>query len=1166
MVLIAAGALLSAGPALADYPDDCLGMGVVSGAGCEHTEAYEGCCDDLGRVIWCENGDTYCIDCAGLNPSCGWQGDFYDCGTDGSPEPSGTFPLECVSCEPACVPGTKCVGGECVPCEPECEGKNCGSDNCGGDCGECSGGQTCSGGLCQVVGCEALPSAGCGGCPCEACVCEMDPFCCDNTWDGICAGECLEQCGGCLPLENCGDGDCDYDEGEGCANCPDDCACEGEDVCLANDCCTPDCEGKECGDDGCGGECPACPDGSVCVGTDCCTPDCDGKECGDDGCGGNCAVCELGACMNNVCVTDPGCVPGDGTGCGGCFCEDCVCEMDPYCCETAWDGICVGECVDQCGGCMEPCDPACEDGFKCEDMECIACGDNECGGGCGECGDGYVCLEGLCEEVPLCEAPFTIACGEALAGDTTNFENVIDLYECIGWDETGPELAYILSPVVDDVVTATLSDLGDNDLDILITEGECSAYTCIESGNTSTEFAVEAGKTYYIIVDGFGGDMGPFTLTLGCESLCGDGECDGETCDSCPEDCACPDGESCYLGECCLPSCEGVECGDDGCGGNCGECGEGVCSQGVCMTGPGCVTNDFPGCGGCPCEQCVCDMDPFCCQTAWDSLCVGECVNDCGGCGEQCDPPCDPGFLCQDGECIECVADCTGKSCGPDGCGGECGLCPEGTVCMDNQCLTAGCEPLPAPGCGGCACEACVCAMDPFCCESQWDSICAGECLEECGGCPPVELCDPPCDDGFDCIAGECIECIPDCAGLACGDDGCGGVCGMCPEGTGCVGGACLVAGCEPLEGPGCGGCPCEGCVCEQDPYCCETMWDDICVGLCLEGCGGCPEVEDVCGDGFCGGTEDCTSCLDDCPCDGECVDGECVECVASCDGVECGDDGCDGSCGECEDGLACVDGLCIECTPNCDGVECGDDGCGGDCGVCDEGLYCDFGICTAGSCDGYCGFEEATPFGCFCDDACFEYDDCCPDVCEMCPDLVNCDCVPDCTEAECGDDGCGGDCGACDEGLDCIGGACIGEVVDPCDPNPCLTPPADYCDADGITLISFAAEGTCTLDDAGAPLCDYAEQTLDCSAQGMTCDVDKCIEGVVIPEDLGGGGENDVVEDAGTGEEDTGTGGGSSGGSSDCSTTGTGNPNTLFLLLGFMLSLVAIRRFRFTV
>ena len=209
MVLIAAGALLSAGPALADYPDDCLGMGVVSGAGCEHTEAYEGCCDDLGRVIWCENGDTYCIDCAGLNPSCGWQGDFYDCGTDGSPEPSGTFPLECVSCEPACVPGTKCVGGECVPCEPECEGKNCGSDNCGGDCGECSGGQTCSGGLCQVVGCEALPSAGCGGCPCEACVCEMDPFCCDNTWDGICAGECLEQCGGCLPLENCGDGDCD---------------------------------------------------------------------------------------------------------------------------------------------------------------------------------------------------------------------------------------------------------------------------------------------------------------------------------------------------------------------------------------------------------------------------------------------------------------------------------------------------------------------------------------------------------------------------------------------------------------------------------------------------------------------------------------------------------------------------------------------------------------------------------------------------------------------------------------------------------------------------------------------------------------------------------------------------------------------------------------------
>ncbi|MFH0840401.1 MAG: LamG domain-containing protein [bacterium] len=53
---------------------------------------------------------------------------------------------------------------------------------------------------------------------------------------------------------------------------------------------------------GCGpGDCKALPDERV-VG---CTPDCDGKECGDDGCGGSCGTCSEGReCSADLCIID----------------------------------------------------------------------------------------------------------------------------------------------------------------------------------------------------------------------------------------------------------------------------------------------------------------------------------------------------------------------------------------------------------------------------------------------------------------------------------------------------------------------------------------------------------------------------------------------------------------------------------------------------------------------------------------------------------------------------------------------------------------------------------------------------------------------------------------------------------------------------------------------
>ena len=99
--------------------------------------------------------------------------------------------------------------------------------------------------------------------------------------------------------------DCD---GKECDD--DDCGgicgeCQGGTVCDAGQCvCAPDCDDKECGDDDCGGICGECQGGTVCDAGQCvCAPDCDGKECGDDACGGLCGVCGDGeSCQAGQCA------------------------------------------------------------------------------------------------------------------------------------------------------------------------------------------------------------------------------------------------------------------------------------------------------------------------------------------------------------------------------------------------------------------------------------------------------------------------------------------------------------------------------------------------------------------------------------------------------------------------------------------------------------------------------------------------------------------------------------------------------------------------------------------------------------------------------------------------------------------------------------------------
>lgn len=118
--------------------------------------------------------------------------------------------------------------------------------------------------------------------------------------------------------------------------------------------------------------------------------------------------------------------------------------------------------------------------------------------------------------------------------------------------------------------------------------------------------------------------------------------------------------------------------------------------------------------------------------------------------------------------------------------------------------------------------------------------------------------------------------CNPDCENRLCGSDGCGGSCGTCESDTLCV-------------------------VDAQSAVCSRKE--------CVPGQMTCVDNRvAICNDE---GTE--LSIVTDCsPQDKVCVDGACVSCEPSCEGVVCGDDGCGGTCGSCAGEESCISGACL--------------------------------------------------------------------------------------------------------------------------------------------------------------------------------------------------------------------------------------------------------------
>jgi formylglycine-generating enzyme required for sulfatase activity len=137
-------------------------------------------------------------------------------------------------------------------CQASCAGKECGDDGCGGSCGacaepfggkvyECSDGGQCVAYLGPLQACEEH-----GECASGTCI--------ETGVDKLCVEECVEEC----PVEGL---QCKQVEDSGLGSIW---------VCIPA--CQPDCVGKACGNDGCGGTCGACGSQETCH-VDQCLPD-----------------------------------------------------------------------------------------------------------------------------------------------------------------------------------------------------------------------------------------------------------------------------------------------------------------------------------------------------------------------------------------------------------------------------------------------------------------------------------------------------------------------------------------------------------------------------------------------------------------------------------------------------------------------------------------------------------------------------------------------------------------------------------------------------------------------------------------------------------------------------------------------------------------------------
>jgi hypothetical protein len=560
-----------AGPQGCTSDADC-GPGEICEVNSGTCLADSGCDDqcDLGDVgctndvAWaCVNGLSGCTelsetDCALQSQTC-----FAGLCIAGNGDPDCKSDLDCQANE-------TCVDGDCMP-----------SGN-GSDCTtglDCLDGQECVAGVC-------VNSGGNGG-----------------GGDASCVGICGSQAdSGCWCDSGCSNfGDCCDDYGPVCDNC------------------VPSCDGKECGGDGCGGTCGSC-EGNV-NGMTVCDPA--NNTCADPSSfpGNTCEAAvfidpgalpfkyvSTTAVLSNSYAFTAGACPGETVGMGGAS-PDQVFELNAVVggiytisVNADYDAAlyAVSDCSDVDGTCLAAVDDFSDESFKVSlsagegifiivdgysntnnqggtytldvSSPCIPscdgkqCGDDGCGAQCGECDpadpNGNVqcdiptaqCIApvgaegGFCATAPIitgADLPYemdgnTEALGNFFSVDGTQCDGIASAK-----GGASSDAVYIFTPDTTGVYTITLDATFDS---LLVVSEACSDVngSCMQAsdglGVEEVTPMLTAGEKYTIVVDGWSNSSdlkGPYTLSID---------------------------------EPCITSCDGKQCGDNGCGSACGAC------------------------------------------------------------------------------------------------------------------------------------------------------------------------------------------------------------------------------------------------------------------------------------------------------------------------------------------------------------------------------------------------------------------------------------------------------------------------------------------------------------------------------------------------------------------------------------------------------------------
>ena len=624
-------------------------------------------------------------------------------------------------------------------------------------------------------------------------------------------------------------------------------------------------------------------------------------------------------------------------------------------------------------------------------------------------------------------------------------------------------------------------------------------------------------------------------------SQCGKNLCETKNC------APCADGYNCeyyalYQGECiaqfckigegggedncpCTPDCTNKQCGDDGCGSDCGSCNlihalakcvNYKCDIENCETGyNNCNTNAQDGCetagpcGGCPLcttlsgTTCVAITNNLAC-TSDNNACTTDACQDgqCKHIGMICNSPqaneCVGNSLrvynnagaCANGICSYSYTDtlcqfgCMGKQCSGNPCSGISCLNPPVNECIFNSlrvynnagacnnglCTYSFTDTLCQFGCAnkqcsGDPCSGISCLNPPApTCKLNKKVVYTTPGICSNGNCTysPLEI---SCDDNDACTTDSCEK--EDCSNVP-------KICALTHANANCSNNICVIASCE-VGYNDCNNNPTDGC---------ETIGP----------CGGCPECTTLSGTN-CVKAQNMTVCSsDNKPCTNDfCNEGVCQHVAINCNSQKPN---------ECQDATTlkiwdpqgvCSNGSCVfndytlqNCNYGCLDDKCNGDPCNGVSCNSPPAPYCNNsnvskviynspGVCSWGICN-YNSYNEIS---------CIDSSNCTDDYC-VGGDCINPQKTNTCGSKQCGwsSDGCFS-CGTCQQGECDANGQCVVKECNPgdtdwqmCDPTPgqfdyCFFEQTKTCNAQG----KWNSWGVCQGDQYWYPY-EYSTET----------------------------------------------------------------------------------------